>query len=118
MNLKECYASIGADYESVFLRMGSDSVICKFLFRYFDRNEYNGLEKAICEKRWKDAFMYAHNMKGFALNMSLTRLAGASSVLCEALRNGQPEDGVSGMLADVKSAYVITEKAVGNLERE
>ena len=33
MNLKECYEKIGADYESVFARLGTENMIYRFLNR-------------------------------------------------------------------------------------
>lgn len=115
MNLKECYALVNADYESVFLRLGNEEMIQRFLIRYFDKNEYSQLEKAVSDERWNDAFLYSHNMKGFALNLSLTVLAEKSSALCEALRGGKPQGDIKETLSDVKTAYEIIEKAVMDL---
>ena len=116
MNLKECYEKIGADYESVFARLGSENMIYRFLNRYFEKNEYEELENAVRKKRWKDAFMYSHNMKGYGLNLSLTELADASSELCEALRDGEPKGDIELMLSKVKTAYDRTEEAVRSLD--
>ena len=118
MGIKDCYENIGADYESVLTRFGSDKLVYSFLKRYFEKNEYETLAHAVDEENWKDAFMYAHNMKGFGLNLSLTELSEASSVLCEALRSGEPKGDVGEMLSNVRNAYVRAEKAVRALDGE
>lgn len=118
MKLKECYEEIGADYESVLARLGSEKLVCKFLKKYFEKNEYEVLENAVAEQNWRDAFMYAHNMKGFGLNLSLAELSEAGSVLCEALRAGEPEGDVNAMLSHIRIVYAKTEKAVRALDAE
>lgn len=118
MGLRECYEEIGADYESVLGRLGSDALICTFLKKYFAKNEYEALENAVKEEKWEEAFICAHNMKGIGLNLSLTELAEAGSVLCEALRGGSPEGDVNAMLLHVKSVYTKAENAVSTLEVE
>lgn len=118
MEIKDCYEEMGADYESVLARFGSDKLICKFLKKYFEKNEYEDLEKAVNGENWRDAFMYAHNMKGFGLNLSLTELSETSSILCEALRAGEPEGDVKEMLSNIRSVYVRTKEAVRALDVE
>lgn len=118
MGLKDCYEEMGADYESVLARFGSEQLICKFLKKYFEKDEYEVLEKAVTEENWGEAFMYAHNMKGFGLNLSLTEFSEAGSVLCEALRAGEPKGDVNAMLSHIRSVYVRMEKAVSALEVE
>lgn len=118
MELKGCYKELGADYESVLARLGSEKLVCRFLKKYFEKDEYEMLEKAVTEKDWKSAFMYAHNMKGFGLNLSLMEFSEAGSVLCEALRAGEPQGDINAMLLHIKNVYVKTQKAVGELEAE
>lgn len=118
MGLKSCYEEIGADYNSVLARFGSEQLIYKFLKKYFDKNEYEVLENAVTEKNWEAAFICAHNMKGFGLNMSLTEFSQVSSVLCEALRGGEPKGDINDMLSHIKSVYLRTEKAFRALEVE
>lgn len=91
-------------------------MIYRFLKKYFDKDEYGELETAIREKRWEDAFLYSHNMKGYGLNLSLTELADTSSALCESLRGGEPDGDIETLLLDVKRAYDRTEEAVNALE--
>lgn len=118
MELKDCYREMGADYEGVLGRLGSEKLIGKFLKKYFETDEYEILEKAVAGENWKDAFMYAHNMKGFGLNLSLTEFAEAGSVLCEALRAGEPQGDIDAMLSHIKRVYIKMRKAVSELETE
>lgn len=118
MEIKRFYEEIGADYKSVLARFGNEQLIYRFLKKYFDANEYDVLENAVNEKNWEAAFICAHNMKGLGLNLSLTELSQVSSVLCEALRGGEPKEDITDMLSHVKSVYERAEKAFGMLEVE
>lgn len=117
MNLRECYDILNEDYNSVSERLGSDNIIYKFLKKYIDRNDYEHLDLAVKEKNWKEAFIIAHNMKGFCLNMSFGALAESSSELCEALRDkDEPEQDIESMLLKIKELYLRMEDAVRNLD--
>lgn len=118
MNVRECYELLHEDYDSVFNRLGSEEVIGRFLKRYIDKHEYEELEVALGEKRWEDAFVITHNMKGFGLNLSLGTLMRTSSALCEALRGGEPTEDITLMLSEVRTACVQLEEAVKQTETE
>lgn len=118
MELKGFYEEIGADYKSVLARFGNEQLIYSFLKKYFDKNEYDVLENAVTEKNWDAAFICAHNMKGIGLNLSLTELSQVSSVLCEALRAGEPKEDVTDMLSHIRSVYERADKAFRMLEVE
>ncbi len=115
MNLKECYEQMGADYKSVMERLQSEQMVGRFLKKCVENNEFSLLEQAVGEERWQDAFMHAHNIKGYGLNLSLTPLVGSSSELCEALRGGEPKGDVQGLLSRVREDYERTEKAIEEL---
>ena len=40
MDIKECYKEMGADYEDVLRRMGSDSLVERFTLRFLDDKSY------------------------------------------------------------------------------
>lgn len=116
MDLQECYQKMAADYPSVSARFGNDATICRFLMKYLQRHEMENLKTALQEGKYKDAFICAHNMKGYGLNLSLTHLHVSSGILCEALRDGEPKGDINAMLAEVEAAYREMEEAVSQLE--
>ena len=105
MLLKEFYDSIGGDYNEVFLQLGDDEVILEFLRKFFAKNELNELKVFLSEKKYKDAFMCVHNIKGYGLNMALVPLYKAADVLCEALRKGKPVVNIEPMIEVLETTY-------------
>lgn len=105
MTVKECYEKMGANYEDALSRLLDDTRIKKYLLKYVEKNELADLESALKDKRWKDLFMYAHNMKGFGLNLSLTQIHKSSDILCESVRSGEPNQDVEPLFKAVKEAH-------------
>ena len=50
MDIKECYKEMGADYEDVLRRMGSDSLVERFTLRFLDDKSY----QMYCSRRCRD----------------------------------------------------------------
>ena len=50
MNIRECYDTIGADFEDVLGRLGSESLIQRFALKFIDDGSYNELTEALAEK--------------------------------------------------------------------
>ena len=46
MNIRECYDTIGADFEDVLGRLGSESLIQRFALKFIDDGSYNELTEA------------------------------------------------------------------------
>lgn len=97
MDLKECYREFGGDYEDVSLRLMSDERIERFLKKFVELDDCGAMLRALEEKDYKTAFMKAHDLKGTSSGLGLTRLYNSSSLLCEALRDGDPSGDVEGM---------------------
>lgn len=115
MELRECYEYMEGDYQEVYLRLGNDQIIAKYLKKYIDRNEMENLKKAITEKRYKDVFLYSHNMKGLGLNLSLTAFHMAASDICEAVRDGEPKEDLECLYEKLANAYHKMETAISQL---
>lgn len=116
MTAKECYAVFGGNYEEALSRLMKDERIVKYLKKLTESQDYDSLLSSLENKNYEDAFGSVHNLKGVSLNLSITPLATASDVLCEALRGGAPTVDISGMLDDVKNAYEIAVSAIGMLD--
>ena len=46
MNIKECYDSIGADFEDVLGRLGSEKLIERFALKFLEDDSYSNLKGA------------------------------------------------------------------------
>lgn len=112
MTVKECYDALGADYNDVIGRLMTDDRVKKYLLKYVEKSELASLEDAMQKKDWNAAFGAAHNMKGVALNLSLTRLAAAASDLCEMLRGGTPKGDTEPLFRRVKEEHEALFSAV------
>ena len=69
MNIRESYDTIGADFEDVLGRLGSESLIQRFALKFIDDGSYNELTEALTEKNAEKAFRAAHTLKGICLNL-------------------------------------------------
>ena len=71
MTTREFYESIGASYDSVLVRFGSEKMITKFAKRFADDTTFQDMCKALEEKNVKEAFRMAHTLKGICSNLAL-----------------------------------------------
>ena len=60
MTVQECYESIGADFEGVLGRMGSEAMVKRFALKFLDEPSYRSLVKAVEEQNAEGAFRAAH----------------------------------------------------------
>ena len=114
MTVKELYDVLGEDYEEIFERIGADTYIVKYLKKFAAENYLEELCSAFESKNWEEAFKASHSLKGMGLNLGLARLANASSVLCETVRNGAPAVDTEPLIAEVRKEY---EFAVSNINK-
>ncbi len=110
MNIKECYDSIGADFEDVLGRLGSEKLIERFALKFLEDDSYSNLKGALAE----NAFRAAHTLKGVCLNLGLKNLYTVSSDLTEKLR-GRSLDGADELFEKVREQYDITVNALKNV---
>lgn len=115
MNIRECYDAIGADFEDVIGRLGSEALVQRFAIKFMDDGSYNALEAALGEGDAETAFRAAHTLKGVCLNLGLKNLYTVSSDLTEKLR-GRELDGSDGLFQKVKEQYSITIDALKKVE--
>lgn len=107
MNIRECYDAIGADFEDVLGRLGSEKLIERFALKFIDDGSYNDLTEALAERDAEKAFRAAHTLKGVCLNLGLKNLYTVSSDLTEKLR-GRELDGYEELFEKVKEQYALT----------
>ena len=88
--------------------------IMKMMSKYPNEKCFEGLEKAIAEKDYEEAFRNAHNLKGVTGNLEMTRLSDATSELVEKLR-AKHYDGVEEDFARIKQEQEHVLKAISDL---
>lgn len=117
MNLKECYAALGGDYESVVARLMTEKLAAKFVLKFLDDSSYENLCRALEEHHAEEAFRAAHTIKGICQNLSFTGLYESSSTLTEALRGGNLEEALK-LFPQVQADYEQTVSAIKAFQAE
>lgn len=111
MTVKECYESMGSDYEGVLGRMGSEGMVKRFALKFLDDPSYANLVKAVEEQNAEEAFRAAHTLKGICLNLGFDRLYKVSAELTEKLR-GREFNGYGESYREVQKEYKNTIDAI------
>ena len=117
MTLHEFYSAVGGDYNDAIGRLRTESFIERFLRMFPQDNSMSLLNEAMAASDAATAFRAVHNMKGIALNLSLTGLAAACSTMTEALR-GKSElpAEATALYQKVSDEYAKVSHALSQLE--
>lgn len=105
MTIKECYEQLGQEYEEVLDRLGSETILKKFVIKFLDDPSFQMLEEGLKEKNADQAFRAVHTIKGICLNLGFDKLYQASSALTEQLRGKDTVEGADDLFAEVKKQY-------------
>lgn len=89
MNLEECYACLGGNYQDILKRLSTDELIIHFLIKFLSDESYDMLRMAIETSNYEEAFKAAHTLKGVSQNLSFHNLATSSGLLTECLRHSK-----------------------------
>lgn len=111
MNLKECYAALGGDYDGVISRLRSERMVQKFALKFLNDGSYELLCQSMEQKNYEEAFRAAHTIKGVCQNLNFTKLYESSSRLTESLRSGKGEE-TDELLEQVRKDYQQTADAI------
>lgn len=114
MKIRECYEQMGADYDNVLSRLGSDAIVERFAMKFLQEKTFDNLKEAIEKKDAEEAFRAAHTLKGICLNLGFDNLFTVSSELTEKLRPRTLE-GSKELLQKVQEQYDITVQALKNV---
>lgn len=115
MNLKECYSSIGADYEDVTKRLMNERLVKKFVLKFLDDKSYESLSTSLKAGDGEEAFRAAHTLKGVCQNLGFTSLYEVTHVITEKLR-GRETEGCEELMARVTEEYERTVRAINMLD--
>ena len=118
MTLRECYDSIGSNFDTAVMRMcNKESMLAKFAKKFPNDPTYVGLLEAFESGDVPTAFRMAHTLKGLCLNLGLDKLQVSSSELTEALRNAETVPAnAPELLEQVKRDYEVTVNALKEVE--
>ena len=86
MSIGEVYALVGGSCDEVSGGFPSDALILRFLTMLPQDGSMELLVRSMDTADAKTAFRAVHTLKGVALNLGLTALAGVCSEMTEALR--------------------------------
>ena len=117
MTLQECYAAMGGDYANAIGRLRSERLVQKFVLKFLNDGSYDLLCRSLEEKNYEEAFRAAHTIKGVCQNLSIDKLQGSSSRLCESLRNGYSPEA-DFLAEEVAADYRQTVAAIQTFLKE
>lgn len=115
--MKDKLMTVGVDYDEVLKRfMGKEDFYLRMLKKFLDDKNYSGLKQAVEDKKWKEAFTYAHTVKGLCGNLGLGGILDYVGPLTEDLRS-EPYDEESIMhnMRHVAKAYDKTVEVIRSL---
>ena len=116
MNTKECYEYMGADYNNVMSRLGSEAMVNRFAISFLNDPSFEQLKEGLEENDGEKAFRAAHTLKGVCLNLGFNGLNELSSELTEKLR-GHTE-GTEPLFEAVKEKYESMIETIRELQNE
>lgn len=117
MTVKECYAQMGADYEEVLGRLGSEALVKRFALKFLNDGSFSELEQGLQNRDAENAFRGAHTLKGVCSNLGFKELYEVSAALTEKLR-GREITGSEDLFAQVKASYQKHIEAIQQLAQE
>lgn len=118
MDLRECYAALGGDYDEVMNRLPSEKLVRKFVLKFLADGSYDLLCRSFAEGNYEEAFRASHTIKGVCQNLSFTKLYESSHALTETLRGGQKGEGADELYARVREDYAETVQAIQAYEAD
>ena len=115
MTVKECYEQMGADYEGLLSRLGSEALIKKFAVKFLADGSFQDLKTSLEAGEAEQAFRAAHTLKGICLNLGFDNLYKPSEELTELLRGREIVPGSQEKFAEVEAEYNKTVAAIQGL---
>ena len=110
MTIREFYTLVGGSYDDMSERFPSDALILRFLTMLPQDGSMELLARSVDAADAKSAFRAVHTLKGVALNLGLTALAGVCSEMTEALRGSDtlPASAPARRCCGFASRYAVS----------
>ena len=116
MTIAEFYVQIEGDYQDALGRLMTDQRIAKYLMKFIGNKDVETATLNAANQDWEALFRVTHNLKGVALNLSLTALGRAATALCEAVRHGAPTVDIEPLLQELILQGDRTQTALQQLQ--
>ena len=96
--------------------MGKEDFYLRMLKKFLDDRNYEGLKASVEEKRWADAFTYAHTVKGLCGNLGLDGILEYAVPLTDEVRS-EPydEEKIAEYMGQVTRMYEETREVILSL---
>lgn len=92
-DLKSALIQANTDLDTALTRVAGNEVLYfKLLHKFINDTNFNNLKIQMNEKKYKDAFIYAHTLKGVSGNLGLNHIYQHAAVLAEQLRTNNVSD--------------------------
>ena len=104
MTVREGYEYLGASYDDVLSRFGSEELVERFAIRFLSDQSFRQLRDALEKGDGERAFRAAHTLKGVCINLGFDRLYNVSAELTEKLR-GREIEGSEELFEQVEKEY-------------
>lgn len=115
MTVNECYDKMGANYQNVLGRFGSEAMVKKFALKFLNDDSFEQLKAGLENRDAEAAFRAAHTLKGLCMNLGFDSLYEVSSALTENLR-GLELNGWESLFEKVEQRYLIVRDALEELQ--
>ena len=115
MTVNDCYDKMGANYQNVLGRFGSESMVKRFALKFLPDDSFDQLKDALVKQDAETAFRAAHTLKGLCMNLGFDSLYEVSSALTENLR-GRQLNGWESLFEKVEQRYLIVREALEELQ--
>ena len=120
MNLEECYASFGGNYQDVKSRLMKEELIQRLVIKFLADTSYERLVNALEQADYGEAFRAVHTLKGVSQNLSFDCLSRSTEVLTENLRKWEtaPVDvpQCTEQMRQVSADYAAVTDAIRQLQ--
>ena len=93
--------------------MGNEGLFLKFLGKFLQDTNYEGLVQAVDRGDIREAFRFSHTLKGVCGNLSMEELYGLVSRQTEFFREGDFRQGAD-MMEEISRAMEKIRKGIGD----
>ena len=117
MGLKKMYETLGSDWDTVIGRFGgNEGLLLKFVKKFQNDSTYGSLCEAVEKIDYEQILLYAHTLKGVALNLGFDRLGNDAAAVVKDVRE-QNYDAIPGDFAALKEEHGKVIQSLSQLEQ-
>lgn len=111
-NFRRRLEESGADVKGTLQRfMGNEALYMKFLMKFLDDKNYEGLKESVAKRDYEAAYTQSHTLKGVAANLGLNPVSAAAAKISDSLKNKPAEEVDAGQIEqfreELDGAYTL-----------